>query len=33
MCHVHQFEAEVVLDSELDSKSNSGILNWIGSLD
>jgi hypothetical protein len=28
---VHQFEVEVVLDSELDSKSNSGILNWIRS--
>jgi hypothetical protein len=28
---VHQFEVEVVLDSELDSKSNSGILNWIES--
>jgi hypothetical protein len=31
MRSVHQFEAEVVLNSELDSKSNSGILNWIGS--
>jgi hypothetical protein len=29
---VHQFEAEVVLDFELDSKSNSEILNLIGSL-
>jgi hypothetical protein len=28
---VHQFKAEVVLDSELDSKSNYGIPNWIGS--
>jgi hypothetical protein len=26
---IHQFEAEVVLDPELNSKSNSGILNWI----
>jgi hypothetical protein len=31
MHHVHQFEAKVVLDDELDSKSNSRILNWIGS--
>jgi hypothetical protein len=29
MRHVHQLEAEVVLDPELDSKSNSKILNWI----
>jgi hypothetical protein len=29
MQSVHQFEYEVVLDSELDS--NSVILNWIGS--
>jgi hypothetical protein len=28
---VHQFEVEVVLDSELDSKSNSTIPNWVGS--
>jgi hypothetical protein len=28
---IHQFEVEVVLDSELDSKSNSEIPNWIGS--
>jgi hypothetical protein len=27
---VHQFEGEMILDSELDSKSNSEILNWIG---
>jgi hypothetical protein len=26
-CHVHQFEGKVVLDSELDSKSNYAILN------
>jgi hypothetical protein len=30
-CHVHQFEAKVVRYSELDSKSDSAILNWIGS--
>jgi hypothetical protein len=28
---IYQFEAEVVLDFELDSKSNSRIWNWIGS--
>jgi hypothetical protein len=28
---LHQFEAEVVLDSDMDLKSNSRILNWIGS--
>jgi hypothetical protein len=27
----HQFESKVVLDYELDSKSDSGISNWIGS--
>jgi hypothetical protein len=26
-CPVRQFEGKVVLDSELDSKANSGILN------
>jgi hypothetical protein len=29
--HVHQIEDKVVLDFELDSKSVSAILNWIGS--
>jgi hypothetical protein len=29
--HVRQFEANVVLDFKLDSKSDSAILNWIGS--
>jgi hypothetical protein len=28
---LHQFEAEVVLDFDMDLKSNSRILNWIGS--
>jgi hypothetical protein len=27
----HQFECKVVMDFELDSKSHSGILNWLGS--
>jgi hypothetical protein len=31
MRYVHQFEVEVVLDYELDWKSNFGIPNWIGS--
>jgi hypothetical protein len=30
MHHRHQFECKVVLDSELDSMSESGIPNWIG---
>jgi hypothetical protein len=29
MCPRHQFECKVVLDSELDSKSDSGITNWV----
>jgi hypothetical protein len=29
---VRQFEGKVGQDSELDSKSDSAILNWIGSL-
>jgi hypothetical protein len=31
MCHVHQFEGKVVLDPEIDSKSDYAILNWIRS--
>jgi hypothetical protein len=31
MHHVCQFKGKVVLNVELDSKSDSGILNWIGS--
>jgi hypothetical protein len=31
MCTMHQIEGKVVLDSELDSKSDSKILNWIRS--
>jgi hypothetical protein len=31
MRHVHQFEVNVVLDSEIDSKLDSAIPNWIGS--
>jgi hypothetical protein len=30
-CPVHQFESKVVLDPEIDSKSDSTILIWIGS--
>jgi hypothetical protein len=29
-CHVRQFEGKVVLDFELDSKSDSWIPNWLG---
>jgi hypothetical protein len=28
----HQFECNMFMDSELDSKLNSGIPNWFGSL-
>jgi hypothetical protein len=30
--HVHQFEGKFIMDSEIDSKLDSSILNWIASL-